>query len=981
MATSRQPSDQAWRALAGRLEGEVRRDDASRALYATDASVYREFPHGVVYPKNSDDLPAIVAFAAEHRMPLIGRGAGTSLAGQVVGVGLVVDFSRFMHGLLSVDAEARTARVQPGIVRNDLNQQIAKHGLFFAPETSTQNRATLGGMVGNNACGANSLVYGSTREHLASVRGVMSDGRWGEFSALEPADMAARVRSADATRESNVYRTIDRLLADPENRAEIVRQYPRPEIKRRNTGYAIDALATSAPYLPGGPPFNLCRLLAGSEGTLCLLGEITVNLVPFPPRWSALVCVHTTSVREALLANQLALALEPRSSELLDHFVFTCTRANPAHAANRAFIAGEPAAVLAVEFAAEREDDLRAQVARCERELRSAGLGYRIVTLWGAAQNAVWELRKAALGLLANLPGDAKPVAVIEDTAVAPNELVAFVDDVDAMLAEHGVSAVHYGHASVGVLHLRPILDLKLGPDRQKFRALGTAMAHLVKRYGGALSGEHGDGRVRSEFLPVVLGPRVMSMLGEVKRAWDPDGLFNPGKIVAPLPMDGSFRYEPARPTRAFATVFDFSADGGILRLAERCNGSGDCRKSAGAGGVMCPSYMATRREHDTTRARANILREVLTRSTTVDPFASEEIAGVMDLCLSCKGCKTECPSTVDMTKLKAEWLQHYHDVRGVSLRDRLFGYHHVIGNWATRAPWLHNALLAQPTRARWLRSLLGFAPARPLPRFASVRERRALADLPRASTAAPRRVWLFVDEFTALHEPGIATAARELLEALGYAVAVPPHRPSGRALLSKGFLRAARSLAIANVEALAPLVCSDAPLVGLEPSAILTFRDEVPALVPEALRGAARGLATNVFTLDEFIAREAEGGGVDGGAFDEQPRRIAVHVHCHQKALGRTASTLRALSLPHGHTVELIQAGCCGLAGSFGYEREHAAISRQIGELTLLPAVRLLPADTWLVAAGTSCRHQIADFTGRRARHPAEVLREALRR
>ncbi len=973
MSSSRGPSEAAWNALAKKLEGELRRDDTSRTLYATDASVFREVPTAVAYPRSAEDLAALTGFAREEKTPLVVRGAGTSLAGQVVGRGLIVDCSRFLHRVLEVDPVARTARVQPGLVRNDLNFHLAPHRLYFAPETSTQNRATLGGMIGNNACGANSLVYGSTRDHLLKVRAVMSDGSWAEFGANLPDPKSGRAQHAIAA--------LDSVLGDAGNRAEIAKQFPKPEIKRRNTGYALDALAESARYTPGGPAFNPCQLIAGSEGTLCLVAEATVNLVDPPPKFTALVCLHCNSVRDAMLANQIALPLGPRSSELLDEYIFACTKSNAEQSRNRAFVKGDPAALLAVEFGGPDEAFVREQVARCESEFKSAGLGYATVTLWGAAQNAVWDLRKAALGLLANMPGDPKPVAVIEDTAVAPADLVNYIEAVDALLKQYGVSCVHYGHASVGVIHLRPILDLKLGPDRKKFRELGEGVAALVKQYGGALSGEHGDGRLRAEFLPRMLGKRVIDLFGQVKKGWDPDGILNPGKIIDAPPMDADLRYSANQPTRQFKTVYDFSEVGGILRLAEKCNGSGDCRKSSISGGVMCPSYMATRREHDTTRGRANVLREVLTRSTDAAPLASDTIYDVMGLCLSCKGCKTECPSTVDISRMKAEAMQSRHDTHGAPLRDRIFGYHHLLGPLAGKFPWFHNHVLAHPQRGRRLRGWLGIAPDRSLPRFASGKARRELNAFRRSPMSDRARVWLFLDEFTEWHEPEIAVAAASVLSKLGYAPSIPTHSASGRALMSKGFLRAARDLAIENVNALASLVSESSPLVGLEPSAILSFRDEYPDLVPAEMKATAKALAKHVFTLDEFLVREANAGRVKPDQFKATPRQLSVHVHCHQKALGTSKTMAQALALPAGHKVDVIAAGCCGMAGSFGFETEHYELSRQVADLSLIPAVKKLDAATILIAAGTSCRQQVLDFGGRTAVHPAEILLEALER
>ena len=636
------PSPSALERLATELEGDFHFDATMRTLYATDASVYREMPQAVALPKTENDICKLIRFARENGTSLIPRAAGTSLAGQVVGGGIVVDISRYLNRIVEIDAAARRVRVQPGVVRNELNLALAPHGLFFAPETSTQNRCMIGGMVGNNACGANSVVYGSTRDHVISVRAVLADGSIAEFGALSPEEFAAKSQSD--TLEALLYRQMGELLGKVENREEIAREFPKKSIHRRNTGYAIDSLAGCAPFVPDGPPFNFCRLLAGSEGTLAFLTEITLSCEPLPPRVSALVCVHCATIDEALRANLVALRHSARACELMDDNILECTKLNIEQRQNRFFVQGDPGAILAVELAADTREEVAARAASLETDLRAAGLGYHYPVVWGADQNRVWNLRKAALGLLSNIPGDAKPVAVIEDTAIDPEDLPAFVREFDSILGGHGLAAVHYAHAGSGELHLRPILNLKGEEHRRLFRVVATEIARLVKRYGGSLSGEHGDGRLRGEFLPFMVGKKNYDLFREIKQKWDPSGLFNPGKITDTPPMDASLRYEPGQAVREIPTVLNFADSRGILRAAEQCNGSGDCRKSHLMGGTMCPSYMATRNERDTTRARANILREVLTRSPKSNPFDSDEVAAVMDLCLSCKGCKSECP-------------------------------------------------------------------------------------------------------------------------------------------------------------------------------------------------------------------------------------------------------------------------------------------------------------------------------------------------
>jgi FAD/FMN-containing dehydrogenase/Fe-S oxidoreductase len=964
--------------LAAELEGEIHFDAMMRTLYATDASVYRELPQAVALPRSEGDICKLVAFAREHSTSLIPRTAGTSLAGQVVGQGIVVDVSRHFTRILEIDATARHVRLQPGIVRNELNLALAPHGLFFAPETSTQNRAMIGGMVGNNSCGANSLVYGSTRDHLFSVRAVMSDASIAEFGPVAPGEFTNKC-SGD-TLEAAVYGGIAKLLGDADNRASLAQEFPKKSIHRRNTGYALDLLAECAPFAPEGPPFNFCRLLAGSEGTLAFLTEITLICEPLPPRESALVCVHCATIDEALRANLVALRFEPRSCELIDSNILECTKTNLEQRQNRFFVKGDPGAILAIELAATTREVVADVAVRLEAELRAANLGYHFPVVWGTDQSRVWNLRKAALGLLSNLPGDAKPVAVIEDTAVDAQDLPAFVRDFDDILDRYHLTSVHYGHAASGELHLRPILNLKTPEDRRLFRVIATEVAHLVKRYGGSLSGEHGDGRLRGEFLPLMVGEKNYALFGDIKRTWDASNIFNPGKITATPPMDASLRYEPAQSVRDFKTVLSFSESRGILRAAEQCNGSGDCRKTHLMGGTMCPSFMATRNERDTTRARANILREVLTRSPKANPFDSDEVAAVMDLCLSCKGCKSECPSNVDVARLKAEWLQQFHDARGVPWRSRLIAGFSQSMALASRVPRVYNFLVSNALTARLIKRVSGFAPRRSMPELfhTSVRKwHRVHAN--RGASFPNGQVFLFCDEFTDYNDAEIGIKAIRLLNRLGYRVVIPEHVESGRAQISKGLLRDAQRLAIRNVELLKDIITDENPMIGIEPSAILGFRDEVPDLVPERLIEAARTLAKRALLLDEFIAREVDAGRIRREAFTPQARKIRLHGHCHQKSLASLVPTVKSLELPPNYKVQLIPSGCCGMAGSFGYEEEHFELSMQIGELVLFPTVRSAPADTIIAAPGTSCRHQIKDGTGRVAQHPAEILHDAL--
>jgi len=986
--------------LAAHLAGDLRIDDLTRTIYSTDASEYQERPLAVAFPETEADVRELVRFAATERIGLIPRAAGTSLAGQVVGSGIVVDAGRHLNRILGVDVDRRTVRVQPGVVRNALNQHLAPLGLFFGPETSTASWAMLGGMVGNNSCGSNSIAYGSTRDHLVRARGFLADGSEVTFGPLSPDAFEAKCAGPDSL-ETRIYRGIHDLLGNPDNRRLIRESYPRPAVTRRNTGYALDALMDASCFdqvfdSRGERPFNFCRLLAGSEGTLFFGVEYELGLIPLPPPGGLLV-VHCSTVDEALRATLVAMRHRRRpeadstgdascvltACELIDKTILDCTQDNAEQARNRSFVVGDPGAILVVEVKHADRAAVMAKLRHIEDELRGAGLGYAYPVLVGADGDKVWDLRRAGQGLVNNVPGDAKPREIVEDTAVAVEDLPAYIAEFDRLLAEkYGIECIHYAHAGAGELHLRPLFDLRTPAGLAMFRGVATDVAALVKRYRGSLSGEHGDGRLRGEFIRTMVGDECFQLLERVKRLFDPHGIFNPGKIIDTPPMDTSLRILPAEAEPHHDTVFRFADTGGVLRAAEKCTGVGQCRKSATMGGTMCPSYMATRDEQHTTRARANVLRQALSSTReAANPWTRPEIADVMDLCLSCKACKSECPSNVDMARLKAEWQQHLHDVRGVPLRTRLIAGSAAAMRWASLAPWAYNFAVSAPGMSQVLKRVMGFAVGRSLPPLHRTTLRGWLARrVKRAQAAANGRVHLFVDEFTDTLDVPLGIKAVELLEALGYEVVVPRHGDSGRAQLSKGLVRAARDLAARNVALLADVITDDAPLVGIEPSAILGFRDEYPDLVPERLAEIAKRLASRTFLVDEFLAREAARGRITADSFTDQSRQIKLHGHCHQKALASLAATVQALSMPRNFSVETIPSGCCGMAGSFGYEREHFELSMQIGELVLFPAVREAAADVLIAAPGTSCRHQIKDGTGRTALHPVEILHAALR-
>lgn len=971
----------ALRQLAQQLEGELHTDTVLRTLYATDASAYREMPLAVAIPRTEKDIQTLIRFARENGTSLIPRTAGTSLAGQVVGNGIIVDVSRHFTRILELNKEEGWVRVQPGVIRDELNLFLKPHGLYFGPETSTANRAMIGGMVGNNSCGSNSVVYRSTREHLLEVKALLSDGSEAVFGALSIDAFHAKCEGDSL--EAAIYRKVRQLLSVYENQEEIRKQFPKKSVERRNTGYAIDLLVEMAPFTAGGPDFNFCSLVAGSEGTLAFLTEIKLNVVPLPPAETGLLCVHFHSIDESLRANLIAVQHKISASELIDHYILECTKNNIEQQKNRFFVQGDPGAILVIEFSRNTAAEVAAAAAACEAELRAAGLGYHFPLLTGADTKKIWTLRKAGLGLLGNLPGDEKAVPVIEDTAVDVKDLPAYIRDFNEILKKHGLYSVHYAHAGSGELHLRPILNLKTEEGHRMFRVIAEEIATLVKKYDGSLSGEHGDGRLRGEFIPQMVGEKNYALMKEVKKVWDPQHIFNPGKIVDTPPMDSFLRYTAGQQTPAFKTIFRFK-DQDILQHAEQCNGSGDCRKTHLSGGTMCPSYMATRNEKDTTRARANILREMLTHSPKENRFDHAEIYEVMDLCLSCKACKSECPSNVDVAKLKAEFLQHYYDVHGVPFRTRLIAGFSRSAALGALWPSAYNFMVTNPITGNLIKKLSGFATARSMPLIG----KKTLAnwfrnhqpELPLSGTAPTRKVYLFCDEFTNYNDPEIGSTAVRLLEKLGYEVVIPRHLESGRTWLSKGLIRKAQEIVHQNLSLLYPFISADTPLIGIEPSAILTFRDEYIDLANDEWHDKAKAMAKNVFTLEEFLAAEIRKGVISRDWFTDAAQKIKLHGHCQQKALSSVQPTVELLSFPANYKVESIPSGCCGMAGSFGYEKEHYDLSMKIGEMVLFPAVRSASSDTVIAAPGTSCRHQVKDGTGQKAYHPVELLFNALK-
>jgi FAD/FMN-containing dehydrogenase/Fe-S oxidoreductase len=966
--------------LGRNLEGDLKHDKITTTIYSTDASVYKEEPAAVAWPKTVSDIRKILQFAVQEKSSVTLRAGGTSLAGQVVGSGIIIDISRFMNRILEINKDEMWVRVEPGVVLDELNIKLKEYGLFFGPETSTSNRCNIGGMVGNNACGSHSVVYGSTRDHTIEIKTLLSDGTEALFGPLDRKEFLEKCKLSNL--EGDLYRNINDILGDKINQQNIRDGYPDPKVHRRNTGYALDLLLDSKVFDPvSDNKFNFSKLLAGSEGTLAVTTEIKLNVVPLPPENKALVCVHLNKRNEAFKANLIALKFKPSAVEMMDNRILKLTENNASQRNNRFFLEGEPGAILIVEFVRQTSEEIDNSAATLIEALKSAGYGYSYPVVKGKDISKVWELRKAGLGVLANMKGDPKPVTLIEDTAIGVEVLPEYMEEIEVLLAKYGKDAVFHAHIGSGELHIRPVLNLKDPEDVKIFRAIGQETAHLVKKYRGSLSGEHGDGRLRGEFIPVILGEHNYNLLKQIKVCWDPNRILNPGKITGTPPMDSSLRYIPGMPTRDIKTLYDFSSSDGIIRAAERCNGTADCRKSSIIGGTMCPSFMATGDEFKSTRARANVVREFLSKEG--DPWNHKEIYEVLDLCLGCKGCKSECPSSVDIAKIKSEFLQHWYDRHGIPLRTRMIAYISVINRIGSFAPNIFNFFLRNKFTSGIVKKVTGFASKRSIPLIYKTTLRKwTRKNLIKINPENPKgSVCLFIDEFSDFNdtETGITTVL--LLTSLNYKVVTAGHKVSARTFLSKGLIKTAKKTIRKNIQTLSGIISDEVPLVGIEPSAILGFRDEYPELAGDDLKESAEKIAINSFMVDEFIAKEFAAGRIDRSLFVDTKASILLHAHCQQKAVASSASTIEMLSIPVNYSVKEIPSGCCGMAGSFGYEKEHFELSNQVGELILFPEVRKSDGKTIISAPGTSCRHHIKDGTGRVALHPAVVLYNALKK
>ena len=950
--------------LTRRVDGEVRFDPYSRLLYSTDASIYQMEPIGVVIPRTTDDVQAVVEFAAGEGIPVLPRAGGTSLAGQTVNHAIVLDFSKYLNNVLEVNAEEGWARVQPGIILEQLTKQVANHGLQYAPDPTTANRACVGGGIGNNTCGAHSVIYGKTLDHINELDVILSDGSRAHFAPLTASELEGRLSGGGL--EGDIYRGVMRIAA--EQQEEIDRTYAK--IQRRVSGYNLDEFVPQA-GLTG--PVNLARMVVGSEGTLCVVTEAKVNLVA-RPTMTSLSVLHFRSVFDASEATMKVLGHDPSSVELIDKMILDRCREALGQSRLLSFIEGDPGAMLLVEFYGENEAELTRKMDALKRDI---GLAYACVNIMDRAQQAaVWNVRKGGLGLLMSIRGDAKPIPFVEDPAVDPSVMGDFVRRFDEIVTSHGTTAGYYGHAAVGCLHIRPMISLKNREGIDKMVSIGDAVSDLIKEFGGSMSGEHGDGIVRGVWTRKMFGDQIYNAFRELKHTWDPQDIMNPGKIIDTPLMTENLRYGSAYEPIHLETKLDFTSDFGFSGAVEMCNGMGACRK---LDGTMCPSFMATRDEEHSTRGRANLLRAALSGRMPEGAEGSitdKRLHDALDLCLECKACKAECESGVDMAKLKYEFLNRYQERHGVPLRSRMFGNINALNRLGSRYAPMTNWIAGNGLGKALVSALLGISSRRQQPRFArqSLPDWFAQRDRSRLSAGKFGAVALYNDTFMNYNYPEIGIAAVELLEAAGYEVQLVNGGCCGRPMISKGMLVQARELARSNMAGLYDLARQGIPIVGCEPSCLLTLRDEYPEFVPGE---QARVVAENSFLIDEFLARAKSNDRLDL-TFKDVDKRVLFHGHCHQKAMVGTEHSLAALRLVPGYEVELINAGCCGMAGSFGFEKEHYDISMQIGGLALFPSIDSKP--DWEVAVmGVSCRQQIEHGTGRKARHLVEILRDAV--
>tara|TARA_B100001123_G_scaffold53098_3_gene55726 strand:- start:5869 stop:8769 length:2901 start_codon:yes stop_codon:yes gene_type:complete len=949
--------------LRKNVDGEVRFDKMTQSLYSTDASIYRIEPVGVVIPRNEEDVIAVVEFANSHQVPLLPRGGGTSLAGQTVGNAIVVDFSKYMRSLLECNVEDGWVRVQPGIVLDELNNLITSTGYHFAPDPSTSNRASVGGALGNNSCGAHSVMWGKTVDNTLEMRAVLSNGDIASWGSVSRNTISEKICSN--TLEASIYRSLE--LVGKSTREEIEDRYPK--IMRRVSGYNLDELVVDK-------EFNMARFVVGSEGTLATITEAKLRIVP-KPKHKAIAVLHFDDMFKSMEAVVEILDLDLAAVELIDNLIIRQARTNLQYSRIMDFIQGDPQALLLAEVFGESELEIKSKLDKIEQTMSRTGLGYAATRLVNSEeQNRAWAMRKAGLGLMMNVRGAAKPLPFVEDTAVPPSRLPEYVRRFSSIVSDHGTSAGYYGHASVGCLHIRPLIDLKSDGGVDRMLSISSAISDLVLEFGGAMSGEHGDGLVRSVWNQKMFGPVIYDAFTKVKDAFDPKGIMNPGKIVNSTNINDNLKFSPSYKTRNLITGFSYRNEGSFAEATEMCNGQGACRKVSS--GTMCPSFMVTRDEEHSTRGRANALNAAVSGILPPESLESERLYEVMDLCVECKACKAECPSNVDVAKLKYEFLDRYHSKNGYSLRNYIFANISRLSTMGSFFAPVSNWLLEDSSIKNILQRIGGIDSRRTLPRFAdqtfmqwfkSRGESRHTIDI-------VGEVVLLVDTFTNYNHPDIGIAAVKILEYLGYKVVVPNIRCCGRPMLSSGMIDKARSNAKYNVDIISTHVEKGAKLVGLEPSCLSSFQDDYLDLLEDHEK--VQIVSESSMLIEEFVLHVINESGVvpkwNGGG-----RKILMQGHCHQKALVGMDKAKQVLSYVPELAVEELESGCCGMAGSFGFEKEHYDVSMKMGELALFPSIRSQVEPVEVVSEGVSCRQQIYDGTGVKAKHLAEILAEVI--
>jgi FAD/FMN-containing dehydrogenase/Fe-S oxidoreductase len=945
------------RELEGAIDGEVRFDKVSRSLYSTDASVYMIEPLGVVIPKSAEAVQRAVTIAARHGVPITPRGGGTSQAGQSIGSGLVLDTSKHLNRVIEVNPDQRWARVEPGVVLDELNAALKPHNLRFAPDVSSASRATVGGMMANNSSGARSVIYGKTIDHVIEQRVVLSDGSLASFRPLDPA--RAEFEGKGDSIEARAYRNIPRL--GQQHAAEIERRFPK--VLRRVGGYNLDA------FVDPSRPVDLTRIIVGSEGTLGFIVDAKINLVPLPAQKSVMT-VEFDQLLDALAATPIILKHGPSAIEVMDDFILSHAKSHPAlDAQRRRMLTADGSALLCVEFYGDDVDELKSRMSAVERDLQLPRPRQIRQVLDAASQQAIWSFREAALGLSTAMKTDDKAISFVEDTAVSPDKLRDYIERFVRIVQRHGTRAGVYAHASVGCLHVRPVVNLKTADGVAKFEAIANEVADLVLEFGGALSGEHGDGLVRGAFNEKMFGSELYQAFRQVKKTFDPEGIFNPGRIVDTPPITSHLRYGAGYVTPSPVTFFDFSDNNGFGRAVEMCSGVGLCRKKRE--GTMCPSYMVTKEEAHSTRGRANTLRLAMNGALGDAKLSDQGVLEVLDLCLECRACKSECPVGVDVARFKSEFLSGYWERLGMSMKARAFGgaaSAAAIGSFF--AP-IANAISSSAVGKWAAEQTIGLDRRRSMPRWTR-------QTLRHQASGIGHEALLFADTFTNYADPEIGLAAIDVLNASGIATGIAPNVCCGRPLISQGRLQEARKLAAANVHALYDAAQDGRAIVFVEPSCLSAIREDAPDLLRGELQRRARVVAQHAVLFEEYLEGECAGGRATL-ALKAGPQQVLLHPHCHQRSMGLAPPAKALLSRIPSATVVDLDAGCCGMAGSFGYTRDHYDVSRAIAERKLLPAARAMKDGSVLVAAGTSCRHQVADLAAVEAVHPAVLLRSLL--